>query len=65
MSDHLLETLVDGVCTLTMNRPEARNAMSGSMMAALSEAVPRVAADPAVRCVVLTGAGGAFALAAT
>ena len=32
MSDHLLETLVDGVCTLTMNRPEARNAMSGSMM---------------------------------
>ena len=60
MSDHLLETLVDGVCTLTMNRPEARNAMSSSMMAALSEAVPRVAADPAVRCVVLTGAGGAF-----
>jgi 2-(1,2-epoxy-1,2-dihydrophenyl)acetyl-CoA isomerase len=43
-----------------MNRPEARNAMSGSMMAALNEAIPRVAADPAVRCVVLTGAGGAF-----
>ena len=60
MSDHLIETLDAGVCTLTMNRPEARNAMSGSMMAALNEAIPRVAADPAVRCVVLTGAGGAF-----
>ena len=60
MSDHLIETHDAGVCTLTMNRPEARNAMSGSMMAALNEAIPRVAADPAVRCVVLTGAGGAF-----
>ena len=60
MSDHLIETFEDGVCTLSMNRPEARNAMSGSMMAALNEAIPRVAADPAVRCVVLTGAGGAF-----
>jgi 2-(1,2-epoxy-1,2-dihydrophenyl)acetyl-CoA isomerase len=52
MSDHLIETLDAGVCTLTMNRPQARNAMSGSMMAALNEAIPRVAADPAVRCVV-------------
>ena len=40
MSDHLIETLDAGVCTLTMNRPEARNAMSGSMMAALNEAIP-------------------------
>jgi len=60
MTDHLLETHHNGVCTLTMNRPEARNAMSGSMMAALNEAIPRVAADPDVRCVVLTGAGSAF-----
>ncbi len=60
MTDHLLETLEDGVATLTMNRPEARNALSGPMMAALSEAAPRLAADPKVRVVVLTGAGGAF-----
>ncbi len=60
MSDHLIETFEDGVCTLTMNRPEARNAMSGPMMEALNEAIPRVAADPKVRAVVLTGAGGAF-----
>lgn len=60
MSDHLIETFENGVCTLTMNRPEARNAMSSSMMAGLSEAIPRVAADRNVRAVVLTGAGGAF-----
>jgi 2-(1,2-epoxy-1,2-dihydrophenyl)acetyl-CoA isomerase len=60
MTTHLLEDFSDGIATLTMNRPEARNAMSGEMMAALDAAVRRVAADPAVRCVVLTGAGNAF-----
>ena len=56
----LIEDFSDGVATLTMNRPEARNAMSGDMMAAMTEALPRLAADRNVRCVVLTGAGGAF-----
>ena len=60
MTDHLLETFEDGVATLTMNRPEARNALSGEMNAGLMEALQRLAYDPAVRCVVLTGAGGAF-----
>jgi 2-(1,2-epoxy-1,2-dihydrophenyl)acetyl-CoA isomerase len=60
MSAHLIESREGGVATLTMNRPESRNAMSGDMMQGLSEALPRLAADPAVRCVVLTGAGGAF-----
>jgi 2-(1,2-epoxy-1,2-dihydrophenyl)acetyl-CoA isomerase len=59
MSD-LLETFEDGVLTLTMNRPEARNAMSGPMMDAMKKAVWRAADDPEVRCLVLTGAGGAF-----
>ena len=59
MSD-LLEDFEDGVLTLTMNRPEARNAMSGSMMSALREAVWRAADDSRVRCLVLTGSGGAF-----
>ena len=57
MSEHLLETNDHGIATLTMNRPEARNAMSGEMMEALRDAVPRLAADPKVRAVVLTGAG--------
>jgi 2-(1,2-epoxy-1,2-dihydrophenyl)acetyl-CoA isomerase len=56
----LLETVDNGIATLTMNRPEARNAMSGDMIAALLEALPRLGADNSVRCIVLTGAGGAF-----
>ena len=60
MTDHLVETLAEGVATLTMNRPAALNALSAQMSAALEEAIPRLAQDPAVRVVVLTGAGGAF-----
>jgi 2-(1,2-epoxy-1,2-dihydrophenyl)acetyl-CoA isomerase len=60
MTDQLLETHSDGVATLTMNRPEARNALTGEMQAALAEAINRLAHDQAVRAVVLTGAGGAF-----
>ena len=60
MTSQLIETFEDGVMTLTMNRPEARNALSGEMGAALAEGVQRAAYDPKVRCLVLTGAGGAF-----
>ncbi|HVN02757.1 MAG TPA: enoyl-CoA hydratase-related protein [Caulobacteraceae bacterium] len=60
MTQQLIETFEDGVATLTMNRPEARNALSGEMLSALSEAVRRTSADPKVRAIVLTGAGGAF-----
>src|SRR5271156_2872819 len=49
MTDQLIETFADGVATLTMNRPEARNALTGEMQAALSEAVKRHAADPRTR----------------
>ncbi len=60
MTAHLIETRDEAVVTLTMNRPQARNAMSGEMMDAMRDALPRLAADQTVRCVVLTGAGGAF-----
>jgi len=60
MSEHLIESHDGGVATLTMNRPEARNAMSGPMMEAMQSALPRLAADRNVRAIVLTGAGGAF-----
>ena len=60
MTDHLIETQQDGIATLTLNRPEARNAMSPEMNSALAEALPRLAAERSVRVVVLTGAGGAF-----
>ncbi|MFN0163925.1 MAG: enoyl-CoA hydratase [Burkholderiales bacterium] len=60
MSQDLLETVEGGIATLTMNRPEARNALTREMMIALAQALPRLAVDPAVRAVVLTGAGNAF-----
>ncbi|MCF8506072.1 MAG: enoyl-CoA hydratase/isomerase family protein [Caulobacter sp.] len=60
MTDQLIETFEDGVATLTMNRPQARNALTGELLAALSAAAPRLAMDPKVRVVVITGAGGAF-----
>ncbi len=60
MTQELLETIEGGVATLTMNRPDARNALTPEMMQGLASALPRLAADPAVRVVVLTGAGRAF-----
>jgi 2-(1,2-epoxy-1,2-dihydrophenyl)acetyl-CoA isomerase len=57
---HLLERVEDGVAILTMHRPERMNALSPTMMAALREAVPRLAQNAAVRVIVLTGTGRAF-----
>lgn len=45
---------------VTMNRPEARNALSGPMLARMKEAWDQVDADPQIRVAILTGAGGAF-----
>lgn len=52
--------VVDGVATLTMNNPAARNALSAEMKAGFEAATDRVQNDPEVRAVVLTGAGGTF-----
>jgi 2-(1,2-epoxy-1,2-dihydrophenyl)acetyl-CoA isomerase len=59
-TDDLLMRIDDGVAVLTMNRPERRNAMSGRMLEAMGRALAAVEIDDDVRCVVLTGAGGAF-----
>ncbi len=48
------------VVTLTMNRPEARNALDLEMLARLADAWDLVDGDDEVRCVILTGAGGHF-----
>ncbi len=50
----------DGVRTITLNRPAAFNSFNQQMKSALLEAVAEAAADPAVRVLVLTGAGRAF-----
>jgi 2-(1,2-epoxy-1,2-dihydrophenyl)acetyl-CoA isomerase len=56
----LLAALDSGVLTLTMNRPDARNAMSREMNQALQRQLLAAEFDPAVKCIVLTGAGKAF-----
>ncbi|HSL50548.1 MAG TPA: enoyl-CoA hydratase [Candidatus Deferrimicrobiaceae bacterium] len=60
MGTDLLEQVKDGVAVLTLNRPDRLNAMSRPMLDALLEALPRLAEDPAVGVVVLTGAGRGF-----
>jgi len=60
MSQDLLETVKDGVAVLTMNRPDRLNALSGEMLDTMLEALPRLADDPNVGCIVLTGAGRGF-----
>ena len=56
----LLATLDRGVLTLTLNRPDARNAMSRAMNQALQMQLASAELDPAVRCIVITGAGKGF-----
>jgi enoyl-CoA hydratase len=48
------------VLIVTMNRPEARNALSASMLAGMTAAWNQVDSDPEVRVCILTGAGGFF-----
>ena len=63
--DEVLQTSRTGpVLTLTLDRPEKRNALSADLVAALTAALGEAAADDAVRVVVLTGAGKAFSAGA-
>jgi 2-(1,2-epoxy-1,2-dihydrophenyl)acetyl-CoA isomerase len=59
-SRNVLVDVSDGVATVTLNRPEAMNALDLATKDALLASLRRVADDPAVRCVVLTGTGRAF-----
>jgi enoyl-CoA hydratase/carnithine racemase len=56
----LLRSDADGVATLTMNRPAARNALTIGLMEALEAAIAAIAGDPSIKVVVLAGAGPAF-----
>jgi len=52
--------VADAIATITLDRPEALNALTGAMLAGLLAAFRRIARDRAVRAVVMTGAGRAF-----
>nr|WP_254911595.1 enoyl-CoA hydratase-related protein [Sphingomonas sp. CDS-1] len=56
----LLSTLDQGILTLTLNRPEARNAMSDPMLEAMDRELAFAEGSNEVRCVVLQGSGRAF-----
>jgi enoyl-CoA hydratase/carnithine racemase len=62
MTDTLIDLSVSasGIATITLNRPDKRNAMSDAMRAQFAQALERVANDKAIRALVLTGAGKGF-----
>lgn len=57
---HLLVEREGPVVTVTLNRPERRNAFSTEMLVRMADAWSEIDADPEVRCAILTGAGGTF-----
>jgi enoyl-CoA hydratase/carnithine racemase len=52
--------VADGVCTVAMHRPEKKNALTRDMYAGLADAIERSAADPGIRCLLLTGTTEVF-----
>ncbi|MBC7551497.1 MAG: crotonase/enoyl-CoA hydratase family protein [Cellulomonas sp.] len=57
---HCLVEQIDHTLVVTMNRPEARNALSSEMLETMSQAWDRVNSDDSIRVCILTGAGGYF-----
>ena len=64
MENSLLIDPLDGWTRITLNRPEARNALNTETLGRLADALDRLASDPDCRCVVITGAEGNFAAGA-
>ena len=60
MSDHIEITHSDGICTLRMNRPDKKNALTRAMYAAMTNAINASNDDEATRAIVFLGAPGAF-----
>ena len=60
MSEEVLISVADGVIEVTINRPEARNAMSKAAAEGISDAMDRLDAEVELRCAIVTGAGGTF-----
>ncbi|HTS95322.1 MAG TPA: crotonase/enoyl-CoA hydratase family protein [Streptosporangiaceae bacterium] len=60
MADAVLTEVDGGVAVITINRPEARNAVNGEVARGIAAAVDEFDADRDVRVLILTGAGGTF-----
>src|SRR4249919_1683616 len=63
MTDHVLSDVANGVLTLTLNRPEKKNALTRAMYQALGDAIDGAAVDTEVRCILIQAEGGDFAAA--
>ena len=59
-TEHLTFEVDGTTAVVTMNRPEARNALSMAMLVGMADAWAEIDADDKIRCAVLTGAGGTF-----
>lgn len=59
-TEHLLVEQIGHTLVVTMNRPEAKNALSSAMLAGMADAWQQLNSDDDLRCAVLTGAGGSF-----
>jgi enoyl-CoA hydratase/carnithine racemase len=60
MSEHVKSEIADGVMTLTLQRPEKKNALTGAMYDALSDGLQRTEVDTSIRVVVFQGDGDSF-----
>jgi len=60
MNDAVLYEVVDGVATITLNRPARKNAIDEAVRTGLAQCIDEIERNRAVRAVVLTGSGGAF-----
>ena len=60
MESQVLTDRSEGILTITINRPQARNAMTGDAAQLIADALDELDADDALRIAILTGAGGHF-----
>jgi len=60
MSEHLHVSVADGICTVTIARPAKKNSLTRDMYEAFAQALERTREDPAIRCLLITGAGEDF-----
>jgi enoyl-CoA hydratase len=60
MSEAVLTEVSDGIAVITINRPEARNAVNGDVARGMAATIDELESRPDVRVLILTGAGGTF-----
>ena len=60
MTDHVLHDISNGVLTLTLNRPEKKNALTRAMYQALADGIDGAGRDTEVRCVLIQAEGDMF-----